>query len=191
MTDAPKLDQVIIDSAAELFMRQGYAATSIKQIAEAAGCTNAALYYYFKGGKHDILQAVMQAQLPDMAHIIEKIQDATSLHHAVELFVGTMRADADNLLARLRWLMVDFPNMGPEERTLFYEKHLALHRGLADVMGRFMTDPAAADWRAWMLISMAIGYGHLFISMAMRDYHALPEEALIPQIADLFSQDDN
>ncbi len=39
---------LIIETAAELFQEQGYDATSVRQIAAAVGCSEAALYYLFK-----------------------------------------------------------------------------------------------------------------------------------------------
>ena len=45
-TDTPTRDQ-ILDAAEQLFARQGFAATTIKQIGAAAGVNSALLYYYF------------------------------------------------------------------------------------------------------------------------------------------------
>jgi len=51
MRETSELKETILNVAGELFAKNGYAATSIKQIAKAAGCTTAALYYYFEDGK--------------------------------------------------------------------------------------------------------------------------------------------
>lgn len=45
--------------AAELFSTQGYHATRMEDIAEACGITKAALYYYFPGGKTQILMELV------------------------------------------------------------------------------------------------------------------------------------
>jgi AcrR family transcriptional regulator len=45
-TDSPTRDH-ILDAAEQLFARQGFAATTIKQIGAAAGVNSALLYYYF------------------------------------------------------------------------------------------------------------------------------------------------
>jgi AcrR family transcriptional regulator len=52
--------ELIVAKATELFMAQGYNATSVRQIAEAAGCTDAALYYHFRDGKRALFQAVIE-----------------------------------------------------------------------------------------------------------------------------------
>jgi AcrR family transcriptional regulator len=46
--------QDLLDAAAELFIDQGYAATSTRAIADRAGLRQASLYHYF-GGKEDML----------------------------------------------------------------------------------------------------------------------------------------
>ena len=73
----------ILRVAGELFMKQSYAATSIKQIAKAAGCTTAALYYYFEDGKESILRQVIDDAMPDLASYLEPLQDIDSLHELI------------------------------------------------------------------------------------------------------------
>ena len=38
----------ILREATRLFAEKGYAATSVREVVEASGCTKPALYYYFK-----------------------------------------------------------------------------------------------------------------------------------------------
>lgn len=49
----------ILDTAAKLFGQKGYRGVSIRDIAQACGMTNAALYYHFKN-KEDLYLAVMR-----------------------------------------------------------------------------------------------------------------------------------
>jgi len=49
----------IIDTAARLFSQKGYPGVSIRDIAQACGLTNAALYYHFKN-KEDLYLAVLR-----------------------------------------------------------------------------------------------------------------------------------
>src|ERR1700732_1032049 len=44
----------ILDSSAELFRRQGYAGTGIKQIAAMASAPFGSLYHFFPGGKEQL-----------------------------------------------------------------------------------------------------------------------------------------
>ncbi|MEH3140618.1 MAG: TetR/AcrR family transcriptional regulator [Mycobacterium kyogaense] len=51
-------EQQILDSAEHLLSTVGYAAMTVGDIAQAAGLTRAALYFYF-GSKHDVLAALV------------------------------------------------------------------------------------------------------------------------------------
>jgi AcrR family transcriptional regulator len=44
----------ILDSSGELFRRQGYMGTGVKQIVEQAGAPFASLYHFFPGGKEEL-----------------------------------------------------------------------------------------------------------------------------------------
>ena len=49
----------ILDTSAKLFSQQGFTGVSIRDIAQACGLTNAALYYHFKN-KEDLFLAMLQ-----------------------------------------------------------------------------------------------------------------------------------
>ena len=51
--------QRLVTAAAELFRRQGYAATGIKSILTAAGAPYGSLYHFFPGGKAELARAVI------------------------------------------------------------------------------------------------------------------------------------
>src|SRR5262249_17513985 len=55
--------------AVELFIEQGYEATSLREIAEKLGVTKAALYYHFKT-KEDIIASLVDARLAAMDELI-------------------------------------------------------------------------------------------------------------------------
>ena len=57
-TSAISQRELIVDVDAQLFIENGYAATSVRQIAGHVGCTEATMYYHFKDGKHELLQAI-------------------------------------------------------------------------------------------------------------------------------------
>jgi len=60
--------------ALELFARQGYTATSLREIAEQLGVTKAALYFHFRT-KEEILTAILRGYLDGIA---ELAQDAAA-----------------------------------------------------------------------------------------------------------------
>jgi AcrR family transcriptional regulator len=51
--------ETILETSAKLFSQQGYKEVSIRDIAQACGMTNAALYYHFKN-KEDLFLAMLQ-----------------------------------------------------------------------------------------------------------------------------------
>jgi AcrR family transcriptional regulator len=51
----------IMDSSAELFRRQGYAGTGVKQIASMAGAPFGSLYHFFPGGKEQLGAEVIRS----------------------------------------------------------------------------------------------------------------------------------
>jgi len=60
---APRADNrlsVVLDAAARLFAQRGYAATSMRDIAQAAAMLPGSLYYHF-AAKEDLLAAVYEA----------------------------------------------------------------------------------------------------------------------------------
>ena len=57
-TSAISQRALIVDVAVQLFIENGYAATSVRQIAEHVGCSEAAKCYHFKDGKYELFQAV-------------------------------------------------------------------------------------------------------------------------------------
>ncbi|MFD1052660.1 TetR family transcriptional regulator [Kibdelosporangium lantanae] len=60
--DAEQTRQRILDISGRLFAEQGYAGTTIADIARELGTTTAALYYHFKS-KVDILDSLLATPL--------------------------------------------------------------------------------------------------------------------------------
>lgn len=56
----------ILDAAAELFVSQGLAATTTRQIAERVGIRQASLYYYFAGKDEILLELLTQSVRPSL-----------------------------------------------------------------------------------------------------------------------------
>lgn len=71
-----KIRKEILDISAKLFLSQGYAKTSIREIAEATGMLKGNLYYYFKK-KEDILLTLFQDSVKvlymELLKIIENV----------------------------------------------------------------------------------------------------------------------
>lgn len=66
--------QEIIDTAASLFAKKGYAATGIVEIGETVGLAKGALYYYI-GSKENLLVEIQERVLTPLLEIADRIQD--------------------------------------------------------------------------------------------------------------------
>ena len=78
----------ILDTSAKLFSQQGYKEVSIRDIAQACGMTNAALYYHFKN-KEDLFLAMLER---DHEQTLVALREAAN-------GPGDLRADLKQLVA--------------------------------------------------------------------------------------------
>ena len=88
-----ELDLKILATAESLFSNQGFAATSIRQIADQAMVNPALVHYYF-GNKKELLNTVLQRVLEPMAAGIAALPD--DLDHFLEALLNVL---FDNLAA--------------------------------------------------------------------------------------------
>ena len=65
----------ILYAAAELFRRQGYAGTGIKQIAAAAEAQLGSIYHFYPGGKEELAERVIEAAGPYFAALVAAEMD--------------------------------------------------------------------------------------------------------------------
>src|SRR4051812_11143778 len=85
--------------AAKLFATQGYEATSVRMIVEAAGVTKPTLYYHF-GSKEGLAQALLTVPLSVLAEAMESILEprrdpVEALVQIVEAHFAFFREDPD------------------------------------------------------------------------------------------------
>ena len=74
----PKHRTAIIEAAARLFRRQGYAATGIHEIADLAGAPKGSLYHYFPHGKDEIGAAAVRYAGAKVADTLRELADHTA-----------------------------------------------------------------------------------------------------------------
>jgi len=68
--------KIIFREAARLFSEKGYERTSMRAIAEAAGVSKPAIYYYFPN-KDALFEDMLNAAVEQVQEVLEKIQDST------------------------------------------------------------------------------------------------------------------
>ncbi len=169
--------ETILQQARQLFVEQGYAATSIKQIAKAAGCATSALYYYFEEGKPQILRGVVRASTDDTLQLVERVQEATSLADLLQRFGETILNSMPELITNSSWLQMEFVRLPEEEKQYVQTMFTTLHRFLSSQIARFVQPEDQAAKLAWMLVCTYIGYEQLFVRLEMARKSAMrPEE---------------
>jgi AcrR family transcriptional regulator len=158
----------ILEAASVLFMERGYQATSVRQIAETVGCTEAALYYHFKAGKRELLQQVVNVAEVDLNVSLAEIQAATSLRDLIERYGDVLvKIRGGRLQKTIRWMTLEMRHLSPDERETFYQPLLEFHQAVRDVAGRYVSDPVKADNMAWLLICTGFGFRQIFDDMEL------------------------
>jgi TetR/AcrR family transcriptional regulator len=94
----PNVQQRLLDAALQLFSTKGYAATSVRELVEAAGVTKPVLYYYFKN-KEGLYLALMGDALGDFFQVAEQARTAPG--SVTERICGYCTALLDIFIERL------------------------------------------------------------------------------------------
>jgi AcrR family transcriptional regulator len=131
----------ILDTSAKLFSQHGYKEVSIRDIAQACGMTNAALYYHFKN-KEDLFLAMLQR---DHEKTLVALREAAS-------GPGDLREDLKQLVARYAAITCErrqsFQTLKRDLRNvedvrghkLFAEMHTSFMRPLEERLTLAQTD---------------------------------------------------
>ncbi len=160
-----EMRETILREAHRLFVEQGYAATSIKQIAQAAGCATSALYYYFEEGKPQILREVIHADVQETLRFLPLHEEATSLTELLQRFGTMVLSSMPTFVTNNSWLQLEFPRLNEKEKKQVRTVFANLHRFLAQQIARFVASEEQAAQLAWMLVCTYIGYEQLFVRL--------------------------
>ena len=176
--------ELILREAAALFASQGYAATSMNQVAAACGVSKAALYHYVRD-KHELLACVAEAHVQRLAALVAEVQaeglaPEPQLRALITRFVQEY-ASAQN---EHRVLTEDVALLADPER----ERVLAVQRGVvkafAEAVGalRPALRQQALDTPLTMLLFGMINW----LFTWFRPGAPLTHEQMAPMVADLF-----
>ncbi|MFN2432079.1 MAG: TetR/AcrR family transcriptional regulator [Gemmatimonadota bacterium] len=72
----PERREQIIDAAIELFSTRGFSGTTTRQLAEAAGVSEAALYLHFDT-KESLYEAILRRKAVEGTHMVERLREMT------------------------------------------------------------------------------------------------------------------
>ena len=143
MKKQPNRRAEILSATGKLFRSRGLSGVTTRQIAEAVGCSEGALYVHFKG-RLDLLLAVLEESLPDMLQPLQALQDAAG-----------RETPRQNLEAALRGVFAFHRRVTPMLASLFAEPELLSayrkslrragkgpHRGTATLAGYIRSEQA-------------------------------------------------
>lgn len=142
-TDQQDLKKQILDTAEQLFSDSGYAATSIRRIADGSGVNPALVHYYF-GNKKLLLQSVLERAVEPMGRAIAEMKDRPEV--SPEMIAGlliSMAAEHPNI-PRLLIREVLLPG---GEMQQHFTKNMAPHLGGA-LPGLLSREKSAGRLRA-------------------------------------------
>ena len=88
----------LIDTAAQLFRRQGYAATGVNQILEVAEVKAGSLYHHFPNGKQELAATVVESAGGDIERLLRRFLDSDSsvadiVNGWIDLLIAQLASD--------------------------------------------------------------------------------------------------
>ena len=144
----------ILDAAFEEFVRNGYAATRLEDVASRAGVTKGTIYFYFETKERvfeEMIRHTAQAFLPDLERYVSDLKGSYTARLR-DLIVFVYRRIADDRAARetLRFLIAEgtrFPDLVDRHYEEFVHPMIEqfqkiLEAGVA--AGEFRASPATA-----------------------------------------------
>lgn len=175
--------EAILDMAAELFARRGFAGASLADLAEASGYSKSSLYHYF-GDKQAILYQAMQAHLAELTAIADTAMDvALPPEQQLRRFArATMRA-----YATARWkhrlLVNETASLAAPEQRRVVAAQRALVERVADLLERLRPAANAAErWPNAMLFYGMLNFTYTWYDPA----GAVTPEALADRAVSVF-----
>jgi AcrR family transcriptional regulator len=152
----------IIQTALQLFIRQGYHATSIREIAAGVGCRESASYVHFENGKRELLQTILAQHMPDFDEILSRCAPGSAPENAFDCLGQRMVALAQTHLQEWQWVAGEFPTLKAGERAIVRAKLVELHQGMTGYLRvHSAVSDAAAQAIAWTLMALLSGYAQL------------------------------
>jgi AcrR family transcriptional regulator len=154
--------ETIINKSGQLFRKKGYRTTSIHQIAEAVGCTDAALYYHFKGGKAQILSEVINKTPILTTKFNDFVKDTKSLSELVNSLIKLSITVFPKQAEKWRWLLLEYSRLLTAEKRIVQAQFMSAAKEIHKELSRFITSDAEARKLSWLLCCLFFGMVELY-----------------------------
>lgn len=190
-TKGRQTQKAILDAARARFMRQGYTATTMRQIARDAGITVAAIYNHF-AGKEEIFDTLLRQAIPleELSALLDVSHDGAVEAALRRLFRGLMNL----LFAHQDYLALAL--IDAQERDgatlvtlvpMMFERLLGLRAALASLDSeRSSLRPIPPHVFSRVLISLIVGYALTERVAKPQTTLCLPETDWADALADVF-----
>lgn len=126
----------ILDIGTKLFVEKGFENTTTRDIAKAAGISNAALYYYFDSKEHLLYQALDEIVSTGLKRIKEIEQSnkilSEKLRAITDMYTKYYAGETD----KMKLLVLDQKSLTPEHKKKLNKKQ----REYLDVMVKILKD---------------------------------------------------
>jgi AcrR family transcriptional regulator len=190
----------LLEHAARLFAEQGFANTSLQDIADAMGISRPALYHYVSN-KEELLAALVRDVLERVVEILEQARDREDLAPERRVEVALHRIVVNNARNTTRFRLLD--RSEPDLPAEIAELHRAARRRVLDLLtgliedavsaGAFRPLPARtvalgmlgmANWVAWWYRSAADGdadaVADVLVDVALTGVRRADDRAVAP-----------
>lgn len=171
--------QLIIDAAADLFYREGYANVGMGDVAEAVAIGPSALYRHFRG-KQDLLATVVGDALNKIEDVMTVAQSERSPDIATALAAAVLEHRGVGVLWRR-----EARNLPADERTKFRADAERIGKRCAELIQtrRPGLGPASADLLTWCALAVANSVSFHSLSLPEPEFTGLLSE-LISSVID-------
>jgi TetR/AcrR family transcriptional repressor of mexJK operon len=192
--------EVIVRAATELFLRQGYQATSTEQIAAAAAVSKQTVYSRF-GDKESLFREIVlgvaataEAFAADLTASLADVSDARDVAPVLRALARRyLAAVMDPQVLALRRLVIGEAARFPEVAAAYYDRSPAMvlaaladgFAQLADLGLITVDDPRrAADDFAFLVLGRSLDHGMFHVPAAAPTAPSAPSDAEIAATAD-------
>lgn len=164
---ASKRREQLLDKAAELFSKMGYARATTSQLARAAGVTEPIIYRHFESKKGLFVALIERTGRETMQFWEQHLADAQDPAERLRRLLGDNPMVSDRGRWAYRVILQSISEVDDPEIHGALKQHIkSLHAFLAEEIQNAqeqhrVTSRFSADIIAWLLIDIGMGYGVL------------------------------
>lgn len=168
-TQAPDYErrrEAIVDVAARLFARGGFAETSVSDLAYACDMSKSLMYHYY-ASKEEILHAVMASHIDQLEATLQEIvtdeADGATFERVIRAFLGNYGGAAD----RQKVLLNELDSLPDDKRKIIVgkQRHIisVVQRLVVGVFPALANDPVRARAQTMLIFGM-INWTHTWMN---------------------------